>query len=157
MNCEELRTEGFDFYNPVRIRFGTGCISEVGEITKESRVLLLTTPGFSTRGVVKRLKRLLGPALVEVVDSIGPNPELDYLEILARLLQHQDVDTILALGGGSVIDTAKSLSVMLAREPGTFSLRSHLESGAEGLDAVGLPVIAVPTTAGTGSEVTPSV
>jgi len=105
--------------------------------------------------VVDRVKKLIGPALIEVVDTIGPNPELDNLERTARMLQHLRIDMIVALGGGSVIDTAKAMSVMLSRDLGVFSLRSHLENDVVNLDDVGIPVIAVPTTAGTGSEVTP--
>ncbi|NMB11682.1 MAG: phosphonoacetaldehyde reductase [Firmicutes bacterium] len=155
MNFDQHKTRGFDFHNPVRIRFGVGCLEEIREITKGYHVILLTTPGFSRRGVVERVKKLIGPALIEVVDTIGPNPELDNLERTARMLQHLSIDMIVALGGGSVIDTAKAMSVMLSRDLETFSLRSHLENDALELDGVGIPVVAVPTTAGTGSEVTP--
>jgi len=95
---------------------------------------------------------------VKIVDTVGPNPELDDLQETAQRSQETYVDVIVAVGGGSVIDTAKAVGTILAttrRTGEAFFLRKHLESDGSALNGTGIPVVAVPTTAGTGSEVTP--
>jgi alcohol dehydrogenase len=92
---------------------------------------------------------------VTVHDKVATNVELDSLESAARELSAGTYDEIVAVGGGSTIDAAKVLSqTLLAPDPG--ALRCHLE-GVESMPVTDtpLPVIAVPTTAGTGAEVTP--
>lgn len=155
---DEIRTTYWGFHNPVRLIFGTGRLKDLPEFIKGRRVLLITTPGFTRRGVTDRVRKLVGSSLVRIVDTVGPNPELDDLEQTARRLQGIHAEVIVAVGGGSVIDTAKVISAVLSTTgegSEAFSLRKHLETDGGKFDGVGIPVIAVPTTAGTGSEVTP--
>lgn len=88
---------------------------------------------------------------VAVVDQVAPNPSLSMLEPICAQLQHVGgFDLVVALGGGSVIDSAK----FLAAGHGQFEpVRNYLETGT-GLDTPSLPIIAIPTTAGTGSDLT---
>ncbi len=149
-------TDGrWEFYNPVHIVFGVDTLRLVGEFVDGSHVLFLTTSGFAKRGLTDEVAGMLGSSLVEIVDNIEPNPELAQLERLVEDLRHMDFDTIVALGGGSVIDTAKVISAVLPRIGKGFSLRAHLERNAGELTETGIPVVAIPTTAGTGAEVTP--
>ena len=142
------------YHNPVRLRFGVGVLEQLPDLTAAKRTLLLTTAGFSRRGLVARVQKLLRTDWLDVMTDIGPNPELADLEArAASLSQAHAPDIIVAVGGGSVLDTAKVLGALLALRQECFSLRRHLYEDRGPLVATGVPVVAVPTTAGTGSEV----
>lgn len=161
MTCsdnDKIRTVCWGFHNPVRLIFGIDRLSDLPGLIEGRRALLVTTPGFTRRGVTDQVRRLVGSSLVRIVDTVGPNPELDDLEQTALRLHGIHAEAIVAVGGGSVIDTAKAIGAVLStigERSQAFSLRNHLENDGGRLDDVGIPVIAVPTTAGTGSEVTP--
>jgi len=152
-STHEFGKVGWSFYNPVRLIFGIDGLNVLPELIMGRRVLLVTTPGFTRRGVTDRVRTLVEPYLAAIVDTIGPNPELDDLEGIAYGLHDIRAEAIVAVGGGSVIDTAKVISAILSREE--LSLRNYLENDIGELHGTAIPVIAVPTTAGTGSEVTP--
>lgn len=153
---ERVDTEtGWEFRNPVRVVFGKGSFSRIATLTGGRRALLVTTAGFTRRGVTATVRGWLGQGLVRVVDNVESNPELSAIVEAAESLADLSVDVILAVGGGSAIDSAKVLGVMLSRRGDGFSLRCYLDSGSGSLTDPGIPVIAAPTTAGTGSEVTP--
>jgi len=104
--------------------------------------------------MAERVKDQVGASRVVVYDQVTPNPELDQLDEATAALKKHDICTIVALGGGSVIDTAKALAVCLPTDL-DFPLADTLRKKNLRPWKSGLPVIAIPTTAGTGSEVTP--
>ncbi|MCL7714938.1 phosphonoacetaldehyde reductase [Stenotrophomonas mori] len=119
------------------------------------RMALVTSPGFTRRGVVERIRLSMGTRLVAVLDDVKPNPDVRDVDAQAVRLRSLGIDGIVALGGGSSIDTAKALARVLP-QPGNVTLTDHFRSAevfASGINA--LPVGAIPTTAGTGAEVTP--
>ena len=144
------------YRNPVDVKFGAGAFERLGE-TLDGRSYCLVTyddtdaGGFFT-GLVRRAATLAGPP-VSVVRNIGPNPSFIDLEESCRSYAEarKPVEAILAIGGGSVIDAAK----VMAAAAGDFAkVRRYLETG-KGSEALGrTPIVAVPTTSGTGSEVT---
>ena len=140
------------FENPVEIRFGNGAFDSVRNIVNGRAYCLITydEPYFS--GLAKRLSESAGaPALV--VNNITPNPDFITLtESCRQFAESASEDmVIVALGGGSVIDAAK---VLAASRNGFGPVRAYLETGAGGDQLGDYPIIAIPTTAGTGSEVT---
>lgn len=144
------------YYNPVRIDFGLGSFARLGEldVLATGTLLLVTTEGFVRRGQAVAITDMLGGDRVVVHDGVTPNPEIDDLDHAVRKLRPHAPVAIVALGGGSAIDAAKALSVAL---PGDIenpldALLRHRQASAGGGQ---LPVVAIPTTAGTGSEVTP--
>lgn len=141
-------------YHPVRIISGPGCIQKVASHLKGNPWLLLTSPGFTRRGTTDRLKALVSPHTLQVHDQVEPNPDLDHLDQLTRHYRQNMPRGILALGGGSVLDTAKVLSLTL---PCSLDnpLHAVLRQGEEYSWNTSLEVIALPATAGTGAEVTP--
>lgn len=157
MGCDghEVNKLSGTFCNPVRIVFGAGSLSCLSKLTWGRRAILLTTAGFTRRGVTERIIELTGKAVVEIIDDVEPNPDIEALEQTSQRLHGICPDVIVAVGGGSVIDTAKVMNAMLATEGAVLSLRAHFDNNQGELNGVGIPVIAVPTTAGTGSEVTP--
>jgi len=149
-----MNAASWTHYNPVRVLFQPGVLKRIADHVVAPRVALVTTPGFRRRGVVDTIASALGSRLVAIVDDVRPNPDIDDLQAQSIRLRTKRPDTLIALGGGSTIDTAKSLARLLTQPEGT-SLKALLREGVAATTAPALPVIAIPTTAGTGAEVTP--
>jgi len=144
------------FQNPVDTRFGWGSLQDLAALTKQQTVALVTFPEARGLGLVDRLQALLGERLVYVFEDVQPNPDVAHLRnTYEHFWQHAGAcDVVLAVGGGSAIDTAKALIV--GTESGRFDeLLSLLATGKPFTPARCKQLIAAPTTAGTGSEVTP--
>ncbi len=145
----------WNYHNPVKIRFGPGALIGQGRTIPTGKRLLVTTAGMVSRGAVARLiKELADEEEWHVLDRVTPNPEISDLVSIRDELQDENFAAIVAFGGGSAIDTAKVLSVLL-RTPATFDLRAQLEGKLAIPDVTPLPLFAIPTTSGTGAEVTP--
>jgi len=144
------------YRNPVSIHSGQGSLERLPSILAGRRVAVVTFPEARELGLVARLEKLLAGSLVEVIDDVRPNPDVAHLDALyGRFWRAPGAcDVIVAVGGGSAIDTAKAL--MVGTASGRFDeLVGLLASGKSFEPASVKPLIAVPTTAGTGSEVTP--
>jgi phosphonate metabolism-associated iron-containing alcohol dehydrogenase len=143
------------YHNPVAVQFGTGALAALPTLVGPRSVTLVTFPEAAALGLVGRLRDLLGPRLVQVIDRTEPNPDVAGLAPLYEAFwAGHGGDTIVAVGGGSVIDTAKAL--MVGTADGSFAaLVELLAAGTAFVPHAVRPLIAVPTTAGTGSEVTP--
>lgn len=140
------------FHNPVQITFGPGAISQLKRLLAGRSYALVTYDSAPFPSFAARLEKLSGPAVLRV-DGVAPNPDFEALaassERFGAVTPAPEV--IVALGGGSVIDTAK----VLAAGGGDFALVQHyLKTGKGGEQLGHIPIIAIPTTAGTGSEVT---
>lgn len=144
------------FHNPVEVTFGEDALGRLPAVLGARTAALVTFPEASALGYVERVSRLLGPALAGVVDDIAPNPDVAELSQLHARFRRElgHCDAIVALGGGSVLDTAKVLSVD-APTGGFPELARLLAKGAAFVPGDAKALIAIPTTAGTGSEVTP--
>ena len=145
-----------DYHNPVRSVYGAGTLSSLPKLLAGRRALLVTFPEARGLGLVGRIEALLKDQLVGVVDDVRPNPDVAELgaQYEAFWRDPHSAEVIVALGGGSAIDTAKAL--MVGTSSGRFDdLVAGLSSGQGFVPAMAKTLIAVPTTAGTGSEVTP--
>jgi phosphonate metabolism-associated iron-containing alcohol dehydrogenase len=139
------------YSNPVAITFGADAFAELPKTLGGQSYALVTYPDAPFAQLADRLRAMAGAPAVTVSD-VAPNPDTRLLaEQSARFIAAGEPDAIVALGGGSVIDTAK---VLAAARGGFAPVLRYLQTGkgAEALSAT--PIIAVPTTAGTGSEVT---
>ena len=144
------------FHNPVATFFGPDSLKEIRNLTDNQQVALVTFPEARSLGLIDRVKELLGGRLAYVIEDVQPNPDVAQLSgIYERFWQQAShCQTVIALGGGSAIDTAKALIV--GTRSGTFDeLLELLASGQTFTPANTKSLIAIPTTAGTGSEVTP--
>ncbi len=147
----------FEFRSP-RVKFGVGSLNELTyelEALKARKVFLVTTRGWVKRGLVERIEKLLPEgASLEYFADVEPEPSDANVEALAEAMKKAEPDVIIAVGGGSVIDAAKVAAVL---EKYGGRVRDYVAPpyGA-GRPVPGpiKPLIAVPTTAGTGSEVT---
>jgi phosphonate metabolism-associated iron-containing alcohol dehydrogenase len=118
--------------------------------------MLVTFPEAESLGLTARLRAILGSSLAGVEDRIEPNPDVSYLAAMYERFwrEHADCEALVAVGGGSAIDTAKAL--MVGTASGRFDeLVALLARGSAFTPHRMKALIAVPTTAGTGSEVTP--
>jgi phosphonate metabolism-associated iron-containing alcohol dehydrogenase len=144
----------WSYNNPVEIHFGWGLFEKVGELTEGTKSLLLTSPGALNRGLVDACKSAMGNRLAAIFPQVKPNPTFMALQEAFAGLKKHDYDVIIALGGGSVIDSAKALACMLAEEKADW-LDLHVKQNSPLKSTfIPKPIIAIPTTAGTGSEVT---
>ena len=141
------------YHNPVEIQFGPGSIDKLpGFVT--GKALLLTTPGTTRRGISQKISELLGPSLVSLFDNVEPNPTFETITGVFRELSKIQYDVIIAVGGGSAIDTAKTVTAIEAAGSEDW-IDEHLKYNTPIPPIFNpKPVIAIPTTAGTGSEVT---
>jgi alcohol dehydrogenase class IV len=147
-------THDFVFELPTRIEFGVGALSRVGDRIAElggSRVLLVTDPGLVAAGVVDQVTAVLDDAKREYVlfTEIEADPDVSSVEAGHKVFDAEGCDLIVAVGGGSSLDTGKAIALMTSN-PG--HIRDYVGQGTPTVR--GAPVIAVPTTAGTGSEAT---
>ncbi len=139
---------------PQTIHFGAGSLANLAaeaEKLKLRRALIVTDQGVSKSGLVQPVLDVLGKAsvLADVYSEAEPEPSLTGLAAAVKKLGGNKYDAVIGLGGGSSIDTAKGLSVLLAFGG---DVRDYI--GTDRVPSPGIPVIAIPTTAGTGSEVT---
>ncbi|NVZ21493.1 iron-containing alcohol dehydrogenase [Pseudomonas costantinii] len=144
------------FHNPVDTRFGWGSLLQLADVTENQKVALVTFPEARGLGLIERIQDLLGDRLIYVVEDVQPNPDVAQLrDTYERFWQQAgDCHTVIAVGGGSAIDTAKALIV--GTESGRFDeLLALLATGKPFVPSRSKLLIAAPTTAGTGSEVTP--
>jgi hypothetical protein len=146
-----------EFFNPVRSIVGAGALSSLPRLLAGRRAVVVTFPEARQLGLLARVQQMLGSQLAGIVDDVRPNPDVAELKAVYQAFWQAGDDApevVVAIGGGSAIDTAKVL--MVGSASGRFDeLLSGLQGGPGFRPARTRPLIAVPTTAGTGSEVTP--
>ena len=143
---------------PTSVRFGAGRISELGEAVKSagmSRPLLVTDPRLAAMPMVKdALAGLAAAGLQAVVFSdIKPNPVAANVEAGLRALKSSGNDGVIAFGGGSALDAGKVIAFMAGQTRPMWDFEDIGDWWTRADPKGILPVVAVPTTAGTGSEV----
>ena len=144
----------FDLAVPVDIRFGAGRVSEVPEAFARlgaSRVLVVTGRTTSRADTLRSELRETG--ISSIVFGVATEPSIERVRAAVSLVAESGCDAVLGFGGGSALDVAKAVAVLALS--GTDPT-DHLEVIGAGhpIERPGLPCVAVPTTAGTGSEVT---
>jgi len=145
------------FQTAPRIVQGAGCLSQIAAEVERlggTRVMIVTDPGLVAAGIVDRLEALLreGGVAFHRFDQVEPDPRLEIAALATDLIRQEKSDLIIGIGGGSAIDIAKIASVLATNEG---ELGQYF--GIDLIPRPGQKTIIVPTTAGTGSEVTPIV
>lgn len=146
--------QSFTVTQPTRLQFGPGTVKELGKTIKDfkgSKVLLVVDPGLVKAGLLERLTAPLDQEGIPftVYDAIDPEPGLRLADKGCAVAQKAGCDCVVGAGGGSAMDVAKAVSVLLT-------------NGGKAVDYLGLglikkpgvPKIMVPSSAGTGAEVT---
>lgn len=148
----------FLFRMPARIRFGAGICKNSAEICREigaRKVFVLTDPNILKTNILEPVRESFENAQLPYViySDIIPDPDIETVDKTAEVLKNSGADLVLAVGGGSPMDTAKSIC-MLQTNKG--SVRDYLFGGTKTVLYPCMPLVAIPTTAGSGSEMTPA-
>jgi alcohol dehydrogenase class IV len=141
----------FNYFAPTKVVFG---IETIGELPMEvsalgTRAFLVTDRGLMETGLVDQVKKKLGDLLAGVYSDVPQDSGMEVVDRGAELALGAGADVLVSLGGGSVIDTAKGMCIVM-KEGG--SLRDF--QGMQLLNRLQIPHVVIPTTSGTGSEVT---
>jgi len=152
----------FQYYMPTRVIFGPDTLNQLGDTPHLPRgkkaLIVIGESGIMIKlGYLARVQSQLAKQDVQTIvyDKIKPNPESKYVDDAAAICRENDVDFVVGLGGGSTIDSAKSIAFM-ANNSGLYW--DYMQSGTGGgkePEKDALPIVAIPTTAGTGTEADP--
>jgi alcohol dehydrogenase len=148
----------FDFYMPAKVLFGAGKLQSLHkEALPGKKALIATTNGTSTKkyGYLAALEKELDLAGVsyELFDQVRPNPTSDNVMDGAALAKKTGCDFVIALGGGSVMDCSKCIALMMTNEGDIWDYSLSVEGGKKDAAHKAAPIVAITTSAGTGSEV----
>jgi len=146
--------KSFKYEMPTKIIFGCGVVNQTGKEVEKlgvKKVMIVTDRGFMKSGFVCRLENSLKCSKIEYViyDKVQPNSGSKLVNEAANIAKNENCELIIGIGGGSSMDTAKAVAVMVTN-PGDIMDYA----GMDKIKNKPLPNIAIPTTAGTGSEVT---
>ena len=141
----------FNYFSPTKVIFGEGSIRElpmeISELGKKA--VLVTDAGLMEAGLVEPVQQIMGDKLAGTYADVPQDSGMEVVDQGADFARSRGADVIVSLGGGSVIDTAKGMCILM-KEGGC--MRDY--QGMQMLTRPQTPHIAIPTTAGTGSEVT---
>lgn len=143
------------FILPTKIIFGSGSLRKIAEVVQPfgKRVLLVTgKKAMRQTGILEKIEKFFSEAKLVLFDKVPPEPSIDNVDEGRAMAKEVKPDVVIGLGGGSVIDCAKAVAG-LANKVG--KTKDYLLEKRQILSP-GLPFIAIPTTSGTGAEVTPN-
>lgn len=146
----------YEYYNPVKILSGHKALENIPyelDVMGVSRPLIIADPGVAAAGLVKIVVEALADSEVSIgaiYEDTPPDSSNLVVNEVASIYRQNECDSIIAVGGGSVLDTAKGVNIVITEN--TDDLMEFV--GAERLKKKMRPFIAIPTTSGTGSEVT---
>ena len=144
----------YEYKMPTELVFGRGASQKVGEIVagrQAKKAMVTTDPGVVKAGLLPAILASLTKAAIEYVvfDQVESDPSTELVMKVTELAKAEKCDIVIGIGGGSALDTAKAVAAMVTN-PGHVSEYAGLGK----LKVPALPIIAIPTTAGTGSEAT---
>ncbi|OUP06092.1 alcohol dehydrogenase [Mediterranea sp. An20] len=148
----------FQFFLPTKVLFGAGQLKNLHlEQMPGKKALIVTSNGQSTKkyGYLAAVEKELEQAGVEHVlfDGVRPNPTRENVMDASRLAREQDCDFVVALGGGSVMDAGKCIALMMVNDGDLWDYAFSAKGGHKPFVNPSAPLIAITTSAGTGSEV----
>jgi aldehyde dehydrogenase (NAD+) len=146
------KVDGFAYNCPTNVIAGHGALASISKSVVDlgcHRALIITDPGVNKAGLAQLVKDALGDFCVGIYDNITAEPDLETIDAATAAAREHEADCVVSVGGGSVIDTGKGVCVALKNGGKANDYLSFLV-----LTEPQTPHIAIPTTAGTGSEVT---
>ena len=149
-----IQTQSFSINQPTRIVFGVNEIKQLSDLVRElggSRVFLVADPGLQQAGIISRISAILDKAKIPftLYDKVTPEPGLKLADQGLKLAKKNKADCVVGVGGGSALDIAKAISILL-----TNGGKAEDYLGLGKIKLSGVPKIMIPTTSGTGAEVT---
>lgn len=146
------RSHAYEYEPTTRIISGPGCVARLHSemaAAGHQRVLVISDAGLEKAGAVARVRQVLGSRVAAVFTDVPQDSGLEVVDAAVAVGMQAGADAIVSLGGGSVMDTAKAVAVALK-----LGIKAIQTLGMHALTGAVMPHYAVPTTAGTGSEVT---
>ena len=143
----------FTYNNPVKVHFGQGVFARLNEFISEydyERIVVVASNSQVESGVVNLIESDLGDKIKEVVSGIDPNPTIQNVETITQAMYIHNAHAVIAVGGGSAMDASKAGAAAYMQGISAADLLEHDDF------TKALPVIAIPTTSGSASEVTPT-
>lgn len=143
----------FYYIQPVPIDFGAGKLQQLTTILEKFHFqngLLISAPSMIRNGVAQRIVEQSNGKIKEIFSDIQPNPTVANTDACANMMRKKQYDFAVAIGGGSILDCAK-IACFVAKTDDTTGVYFHKEKK---ITHTGIPLIAIPTTSGTASEVT---
>lgn len=155
-----MKKNEFYMYVPTKMLFGSGALNNLhSEDMPGKKALIVISNGKSikTNGYLNRTVNELKQAGVETIifDQVEPNPLKSTVMNGAQLGRNHNCDFVVALGGGSVIDASKAIATMITNDGDIWDYAEGKTGKRQAITHDPLPIIAITTTAGTGSEVDP--
>src|SRR5210317_614784 len=149
-----IQTQSFSVNQPTQILFGVNAVKKLGDLIADlggHRVFLVADPGLKQAGIIKEVSSLLNRKKIPytIYDKVAPEPGLKLADQGAKLAKKNKADCVVGIGGGSALDIAKAISILL-----TNGGNAEDYLGLDRIKLQGVPKIMIPTTAGTGAEVT---
>ena len=140
-----------------RVQFAEGALDELANelaLTGIERPLIVTDAGVVVAGLLQRLRAVLPPGMpCSVFDATPSNPTEAAVRAATAAFRAHDADGVIGLGGGSPLDLAKAVALAATHPSDELAPYAVVEGGLVRITAAAVPVVAVPTTSGTGSEV----
>lgn len=141
----------WEFQMPTKIIFGRGSLGRLWENVNRKRVLLVTGKGRFREQSVGRIRKQLSNVQLSVYDDVEPNPTHQNVDGGVEVIEREGCELVIAFGGGSIMDAAKLMACIAVNKGKAYEYAFQKKK----IENKSLPLIAIPTTAGTGSEVTP--
>ncbi|MCK4899812.1 MAG: iron-containing alcohol dehydrogenase, partial [Anaerolineales bacterium] len=145
----------FEFATAQRIIFGVGRLSQVGLLADSMGTRILVVRGRSSGRSQYLIDILADHDLFLTQFVVDREPTIEMIHLGARIARESLCDLVIGIGGGSVIDAGKAIAALLTNEGDVFDYLEVIGRGKP-LSSPPKPYIAIPTTAGTGAEVTPN-
>lgn len=146
----------FTFNLPVNLNFGCGVMDELAKNPLPGKRLMIVTGGntIKTNGTLDRVCEMTARKVDKTVilDQVPANPALSFVDNGAAVARENGIDVVIGLGGGSSLDAAKAIAIMGANSGSLWDYVSVGSGKGKSFENASLPFIAIPTTAGTGSE-----
>ncbi len=140
----------FTYFMPTKIQFECGAVKKLGEHVSGENILIVTDPFLYKIEVAQQMAGYIQGKNVHIFSEVEPNPSGETVDLGAALAREIKADCIIGIGGGSSLDTAKAISCLIHSEG---SIYDYFGGKKQLLPRVA-KLICIPTTAGTGSEVT---
>jgi len=148
-----MNLDSFSYYMPTKVVYGQNSLKDIDVYINKRKTLLITSQGFVKRGLIDKVVAYTDN-IVEVISSVKSHPEFIDIEKIYSQAHKNKFELIIAIGGGSVMDTAKFVAVHNKNKEYQF-VKGLTKGEIEEKDYKVIPIISIPTTAGTGSEVSP--
>jgi phosphonate metabolism-associated iron-containing alcohol dehydrogenase len=148
-----MNLDSFSYHMPTKIIYGRNSLKDIDIYINKRKALLITSQGFVKRGLIDKVVAYTNN-IVGVISSVKSHPEFIDIEKIYNQAHKNKFELIIAIGGGSVMDVAKFISVHNINKDYQF-VEDLTKEKIPKKDCKIIPIISIPTTAGTGSEVSP--